>query len=150
MRFLQRFPELQELSLSPPPNDFKLPIAPSDLRLDFYYDRSAFWAQSFDRVPLLNLGQYFKLPKLRKLQVEHISFEPEIHVASFPGQEMPSPIEDLCFIDCSPQIVGVLAGMLLSVKCLKQLTLEMNIPRPVVEASSPVRHEGCNRPGGKD
>lgn len=55
------------------------------------------------------------MPNLRKLQVEHISFEPELHYDSFTSQQRISPIEDLRLIDCSLQTVGILTEMLLSV-----------------------------------
>lgn len=151
MRCLQHFSSLQELSLSPPPYDFELPVAPSSLILDFYYDRRSFWTQCYDEPPLLKLGQYFRMPKLRKLQVEHISFEPQLHVDPFPVQQRSSPIEDLRLFDCSPQTVGILAKMLISIKCLKRLSLEMNIPWPVAEAFvDNGRHADYNRPGGQD
>ena len=151
MKVLRQFSSLQELSLSPPPSDFDLPIKPTSLRLDFHYDRSTFWKLSCYEVPRLKLGQYFKMPDLRKLQIEHISFEPTMHEDSFPGPQQPSPIETLTFVDCSPLTVGVLAKMLLSVKCLKFLCLDFNVPRPVMESFDGHGHSwGRNWPGGRD
>ena len=70
---------------------------------------------------------------LWKLQVGHISFEPQMHEDAFQVPQQLSPIEDIRFINCSPQTVGVLAKVLLSVKCLEKLILETNIPSPIVE-----------------
>ena len=151
MRFLRLFSSVQELSLSPPPFDLELPLKPTSLRLDFHYDRLAFWQSSCHGTPRLMLEQYFRMPHLRKLQVEHISFEPDMHHDSFAGPQRVSPIEDLRFVDCSPQTVGVLAKILLSVKSLKRLSLEMNIPRPVVETfNGNYSHWDWDRPGGQD
>lgn len=151
MKFLSLFSSLQELSLSPPPSHLELPLKPTSLRLDFHYDRSTFWQLSCYDTHTLNLEQYLWMSNLRKLQVDHISFEPEMHHDGFAGPQQISPIEDLRFIDCSPQTVGVLAKILLSVKCLKKLSLEMNIPRPVVEDfDSDSRRVDWHRPGGQD
>lgn len=151
MKFLRLFSSLQELSLSPPPSNLELPLKPTSLRLDFHYDRSTFWQLSCYDFQTLKLEQYFRMSNLRKLQVEHISFEPEMHHDSFAGLQQLSPIEDLRFIDCSPQTVGVLAEILLSVKCLKRLSLEMNIPRHVVEGFNRNSHRiDWHRPGGQD
>lgn len=150
-KFLRLFSSLQELSLSPPPFNLELPLEPTSLRLDYHYNRSTFWQLSYYNAQKLKLEQYFRMPNLRKLQVEHISFEPDMHHDSFADSQQLSPIEDLRFIDCSPQTVGVLAKILLSVKCLKRLSLELNLPGPIVEDFD------CNcdradwqRPGGHD
>ena len=148
---LKRFSSLQELSLSPPPFDFELLVEPPSLRLDFYYDRTTFWNQYYAETPRLNLEPYFQMPNLRKLQIEHISFEDQMHYRSFPVQRNPSPIEDLRFIDCSPQTTGILTRMLLSVKCLKRLALELNIPWPIVKSfGSNGNPSDWARPGGQD
>ena len=151
MKFLRCFSSLQELSLSPPPSHFELPVKPKFLRLDFHYDRSNFWKHTCYEIPQLKLEQYFRMSDLRKLQVEHISFEPKMHEDAFLVPQQLSAIEDIRFIDCSPQTVGVLAKMLLSVKCLRKLTLEMNIPWPVAEGFDCNCHQSnWNRPGGQD
>lgn len=151
MKVLKHFSSVQELSLIPPPFDFVVPIKPSSLRLDFHYDRSSFWALSCNGTPRLDLGPYFQMSDLRKLQVEHISFESKMLRDSFASPQKPSPVEDLRFIDCSPQTVGVLTKMLLTVKRLKRLLLEMNVPFPVVEGfDRNSRASDWDTPGGQD
>lgn len=152
MKVLKHFSSVKELSLIPPPHKFVVPIQPSSLRLDFHYDRSVFWALScYEPTPPVDLGPYFQRPELRKLQVEHISFEPDMHHDAFASPQEPSPIEDLRFIDSSPQTVGVLTKMLHSVKSLKRLILEFNVAWPVVESfDNDSRASDWNRPGGHD
>lgn len=74
MKVLKHFSSVKELSLMPPPHNFVVPIKPSSLRLDFHYDRSVSWALTCYEPPPLDLTPYFRMPRLRKLQVEHIFF----------------------------------------------------------------------------
>ena len=83
------------------------------------------------------------MPNMRKLQVEHISFEPKMHEDAFQVPQQLSPIEDT-------ETVGVLAKVLLSVKCHKTLILETNIPSPIVEGFDRNCHSSdWDRPGGQ-
>ncbi|MCJ1456539.1 hypothetical protein MMC28_006900 [Mycoblastus sanguinarius] len=144
LRLLKELPKLYELSLNPPPLDFDLEINPGleSLRLDFYYDRFAFWVDEgrfFPELPRLNLAQYFwisTLPQLRKIQIEHISFISELHADRFSDRPARSSlIQDLRLIDCSPQKLGILPTILLSIKALKRFVLEMNCPWEVTQRS---------------
>lgn len=115
---------MQELSLVPPLFNFDLLVALLSLRLGFQYDTSYFSARFDHKLPLLNLGPYFEMPKLRELHLEHIFFGPEMQCNLFPSQQRSSPIEDLRLIDCSPQTVGILAKMPLPVESLNRLSLK--------------------------
>ena len=132
MKLLNNFSLLQQPSLSPPIL-FEFPVKPTSLRSNFHFDRSTFWKLCRYKTPRLNLGPCFELSNLRKLQIERISFERQMHHDSFVMPQEISLIKDLNFIDCSPQTLYVLHKMLLSVKRLKRLFLGMNIPWPVVE-----------------
>ena len=74
-----------------------------------------------------------------------------MHRECFPSQQRFSPVEGLRIIGCSPQTVEVLATILISVNCLKRLSLEMNISQPVVKGfDCNSRRIDWNRPGGQD
>lgn len=98
-RMLKR---LHTLSLKPPPKNVDLAVcgAVNSLHLDYHDDRNAFWARR-GYIPSYNLASYFRLANLRTLQIQHISFAPDLHNNDWSTEE-PSPIETLEFLDCSP------------------------------------------------
>lgn len=121
---------LRELSLNPPPSRFDFPTNPTTnfLRLDFYHNIPSFW-HPFPAIPPLELTQFFYINHIRKLQIEHISFAPGFHRDPFsPRRQRTSLIEDLHFIDCSPQTVGKLPNLLLLPQSLKSFVLEAQCP----------------------
>ena len=135
---LKHLKSLRELSLNPPPSSYDLPTNPMTtfLRLDFHYNRTTFWQgwPDFPAVPSLELKQFFYINHIRKLQIEHISFAPELHRdAFFYSQHRASIIEDLRFIDCSPQTTGKLPDLLLLPKSLKRFVLETRCPWSVAQ-----------------
>ena len=135
---LKHLGSLKELSLNPPPSRYDLPTNPMTtfLRLDFHYDRTTFWQgwPGFPVVPSLELTQFFYINHIRKLQIEHISFAPELHRDPFSlSQDRASLIEDLRFIDCSPQTIGKLPDLLLLPKSLKCFVLETRCPWSVAQ-----------------
>lgn len=126
---------LRELSLNPPPSRYDFPTNPMTtfLRLDFHYDRTTFW-QGFPSLPPLELTQFFYIDHIRKLQIEHISLAPELHRGPFSiRRDKTSLIDDLRFIDCSPQTVGKLPDLLLLPQSLKCFVLETKCPWSVAQ-----------------
>ena len=129
---------LQELSLNPPiPYNSRvkvLPISPtlSSMRLNFLYNQSAFWQSS--RSPnKIDLTEYLFLARLRKLQISHVSLAPRIHAHNFAPENIgprhgTSRLEELRFIDCCPSTLGILSGLLRSIRRLKRFILETNFP----------------------
>lgn len=127
---LSRFNNLRELCLNPPPffdYGFNTNEVTKSLRLDFNYNRREFWNGS--EVSRLCLPQYLRIDRIRKLQIEHISFVPEMHRPPFTScPPRSSPIQELRFVDCSPQELGILPDTLLLIKELKAFMLETNLP----------------------
>ena len=152
---IQMLSSLQELSLNPPiPYNSRIKVLPTSqtltsMRLDFFYNRLNFWQSS--RVPTtIDLTEYLFKARLRKLQVEHISFAPQFHAHDFTPAAVghrhgTSRIEELRFIDCSPRTLGVLPGMLRSIRHLKRFVFEANCPwqarRVEFEKSAATNHE---------
>ena len=63
--------------------------------LGLLYDRSTFWKHSCYETPLPKRAQYFSVSNLRKLQVEHISFEPQMHEDAFQVPQQLPPLRML-------------------------------------------------------
>lgn len=135
---IQMLSSLQDLSLNPPiPYNSRvkvLPISPvlSSMRLDLLYNESAFWQSS--RSPnKIDLTEYLCLARLRKLQISHVSFTPRIHAHNFAPNTVgsrhgTSRLEELRFIDCCPSTLGILPGLLRSIRQLRRFVLETNFP----------------------
>ena len=73
-----------------------------------------------------------------------------MHEDAFQVRQQFSPIGIMRYIHCSPQSVGFLAEVLLSVICLKTPVQETNIPSPILEEFDRDCHLfGWERPGGQ-
>lgn len=88
----------------------------------------------------MDLSEYLLKAGLRKLQIEHSSFLPEAHAhnyapAAIGHRHGTSRIEELRFIDCSPRTLGVLPGILCSIRRLKRFLLETNFPSQARQAN---------------
>lgn len=80
------------------------------------------------------LSQYLWIDHIRKLEIEHISFNTDMHRPAFSSRSpRTSLVEELRFVDCSPQALGVLPNLLLMIKRLKAFVLETNCPASVRE-----------------
>lgn len=135
---IQMLSSLQELSLNPPiPYNSRVKVLPTSptltsMKLDFFYSKSTFW-QSSRKPTRTDLTEYLLKAGLRKLQIRHVSFAPQIHVHDFAPAAIglrhgTSRLEELRFIDCCPSTLGILPGILRSVRHLKRFVLEINCP----------------------
>lgn len=133
---IQMLSSLQELSLNPPiPYNSRVKLLPTSptltsIRLDFLYNESAFW-QSSRNPSKIDLTEYLFLARLRKLQIRRVPFAPRLHAHNFaPAAVGPrygtSRLEEIRFIDCYPSTMGILPGLLRSIKRLKCFVLETN------------------------
>ena len=131
-RLLERLPELQSLSLSPPP--LRSNISNSDwplnsLRLDFnhvtdHYDESGEWLHL--GIPLQIIAQYLRLPRLRKVQAENVLLTPRFDETRHLLQGS-SSVDDLRFLDCcEARSDRVVAAFLTSIKRLKRFVIEFS------------------------
>lgn len=144
---LKHLHSLRELSLNPPPPRYDLSSNPTTafLRLDFRYDTTAFWhgwPASPAVLPALELSQFFHVDHVRKLQIEHVSFAPELHREPLsPRHNGTSLVDDLRFTDCSPQTVGKLPQLLRLPRALKTFALETRCPWSVALTPNARPHE---------
>lgn len=131
-RLLERLPELQSLSLSPPPLRSNIPNSDwplNSLRLDFkhvtdHYDESGEWLHL--GIPLQIIAQYLRLPRLRKVQAENVLLTPRFDETRHLLQGS-SSVDDLRFLDCcEARSDRVVAAFLTSIKRLKRFVIEFS------------------------
>lgn len=152
---IQILSSLQELSLNPPIQyNSRVKVLPTSptltfMRLDFFHDSAIFW-QSSSKPTSIDLTEYLLKAGLRKLHVEHISFATRFHAHDFSPAAVgsrygSSRLEELRFIDCSPSTLGILPGMLRSIRHLKRFVLETKcawqVSRAVLVKNGVLDHE---------
>ncbi|PVH74578.1 hypothetical protein DL98DRAFT_575600 [Cadophora sp. DSE1049] len=124
-------PNLQSLSLQPPPYDFQLSMLASPvlqtLHLDFSNGRDHNGeGQSPD--PLDIIERVLWAPHLRRLLVEGISFTSVFSQIFQAHQSRSSPITDLQFRTCSQEKIGSFPNILACIKALERFTFEILTP----------------------
>ncbi|KAH7418525.1 hypothetical protein BKA64DRAFT_654628 [Cadophora sp. MPI-SDFR-AT-0126] len=124
-------PNLQTLSLQPPPNNFQLSMLASPgiqtLHLDFSNGRDHNGdEQSSD--PLEIIERVLWATHLRRFLIEGITFTSAFRKIFQAHQSRSSPVTDLQFRTCSQQEIGCLPDVLASIKALERFTFEMLTP----------------------
>lgn len=150
LSIISRMPRLRQLSYDPPAvhggvlsDECKNLTA---LRLDFSHITNDYddyggllWLQW--GIPLEIIAKNMWHPSLRKLQAERLFFADGFEHDHFLGKRQRriggSPVEDLRFLHCSPQIDGnVLAAFINSIRRLKCFVLEIQSPLKAVDMRS--------------
>ncbi|KAK0124606.1 hypothetical protein ONS95_009555 [Cadophora gregata] len=124
-------PNLQILSLQPPPYDFGLSMLASPilqtLHLNFSNGRDHDGNAQVPG-PLDIIEHVFWAPQLRRLLVEGVTFDSAFSqkFGMYPSRS--SLITDLQFRDCDQQQLGCLPNMLNCIKALERFALEIHTP----------------------
>ena len=142
-RLLECLPELQALSLDPPPLHLSMPCSDGplkSLRLNFshvtdHYGEGRTWF--FNGVPLQIIARHLLLAKLRKLHVEMGRFVPNFdYTHHLPAGS--SSVEDLLFLNCRvKKCDSVLASFLRSTKRLKRFVIEFWLTPYLIASPAP-------------
>ena len=129
-RLLKHLPELQALSLSPPPYELSIPASDwtiKSLQLDFshvtdHYVEGRDWLRA--GVPIYIIAEHIRLVKLCKLQANTVYFAPGFDDT----RHLPigsSSVVDLRFLNCLVmKSDSVLASLLRSTKYLQRFVVE--------------------------